>query len=110
MVDMNKTFFLRKEDRDPQWWIVDAQDLILGRIATRIADVLRGKTKAEYTPHTDAGDYVVVINAEKVALTGNKLEDKIYDRYSGWMGGYKVATAGQILQKHPERLIEYAVK
>ncbi len=110
MSDMNKTFFLRKEDRAPQWWILDAQDLVLGRIATHIADILRGKNKPEYTPHTDTGDYVVVINAEKIKLTGNKLEDKEYDRYSGWMGGYKVTTAGEILKKHPERLIEYAVK
>jgi large subunit ribosomal protein L13 len=107
---MNKAFFLRTEDRAPQWWILDAQDLVLGRAATHIADVLRGKNKPQYTPHTDTGDYVVVINAEKIKLTGNKLEDKEYDRYSGWQGGYKVTTAGEILKKHPERLIEYAVK
>jgi len=109
-MDMNKTFFLRKEDVAPTWKLIDAEGQILGRLATDIADALRGKDKAVYTPHTDGGDYIVVINAEKVKLTGDKLEQKEYDRYSGWMGGYKVRTAKEMLEKHPTHLVEHAVK
>lgn len=109
-MDMNRAFFLRKEDRAPKWWIIDAEGLVLGRMATHIADVLRGKNKALYTPHTDSGDYVVVINAEKVKLTGNKLADKEYARYSGWIGGLKITTAEEMLKKHPTHLVEAAIK
>lgn len=109
-MDMNKAFFLRKEDRAPQWWVVDAEGVVLGRLATKIANRLRGKDKATHTPHTDGGDYVVVLNADKVKLTGNKLTDKEYERYTGWMGGLKVRTAQEVLQKHPTQLIELAVK
>ena len=107
---MNKHFVLKKEDRAPQWRVVDAEGKILGRMATEIATVLRGKDKPYYTPHTDCGDYVVVINAEKIVLTGNKMEDKEYIRVSGWMGGKKVATAKEMLEKHPEQIVEKAVK
>lgn len=107
--DMNSAFFMKKEARKPQWILIDAEGQVLGRLATHIAEVLRGKNKPEYTPHTDAGDYVVVINAEKVVLTGNKWENKEYQRYSGWVGGLKTATAGEIRKKHPERIIEHAV-
>lgn len=109
-MDMNKTFFLRKEDRKPRWRVIDASGKVLGRMATEIADALRGKDRAHYTPHTDSGDYVVVVNAEKIHLTGNKWKGKIYDRYTGWMGGYKVLTAKELMAKHPTRLVEYAVK
>ena len=109
-MSMNKHFVLKKEDRAPQWRVVDAEGKILGRLATHIATVLRGKDKPYYTPHTDCGDYVVVINAEKVALSGNKMEDKEYIRVSGWMGGKKVATAKELLAKHPTQLIEKAVR
>ena len=109
-MDMNKSFCLRKEDAAPAWRVIDAEGKVLGRLATHIADALRGKDKAYYTPHTDSGDYIVVINAEKIVLTGNKLEGKIYDRYSGWMGGYKVTSAKDMLAKKPEFLIEHAVK
>ncbi len=109
-LDMNKSFVLKNETRKPSWRVIDAQDQVLGRLATRIADILRGKDKPVYTPQTDSGDYVVVINAEKIKLTGNKLENKQYDRYSGWIGGYKVETAQEMLTKYPERLIEHAVK
>lgn len=109
-MDMNKIFFLRKEDRQPKWHVIDAKGKILGRLATEIADILRGKNKPEFTPHADAGDYVVVINAEQVALTGNKWEGKEYDRYTGWMGGYKVTTAKDLLAKHPTHLVELAVR
>lgn len=109
-MSMNKSFVLKKEERAPQWRVVDAEGKILGRLATQIATVLRGKDKPYYTPHTDSGDYVVVINAEKVALSGNKMEDKEYIRVSGWMGGKKVITAKEMLAKHPTWLIEKAVR
>lgn len=109
-MDMNKTFFLRKEDRKPAWRVIDAQGQILGRLATTITEILRGKDKAEFTPHTDTGDYVVVINAEKIVLTGKKWEQKMYDSYSGWMGGLSSTSAQDMIKKHPERLIEHAVK
>ena len=108
-MNMNRSFTLRKEDRNPQWRVVDAKGKILGRLATQIADMLRGKDKPTYTPHTDSGDYVVVINAEKVLLSGSKLKDKEYVSYSGWIGGKKVKTAREIMEKHPTRIIEYAV-
>jgi large subunit ribosomal protein L13 len=109
-MDMNKAFLLKKEARNPRWKLIDAKGKTVGRLATLIADTLRGKDKAEYTPHTDAGDYVVVINAAQVVFTGNKWADKIYDRYTGWMGGYKEVLAKDMLKKHPERILEAAVK
>jgi len=109
-MDMNKTFFLRKEDANPQWRLIDASGKVLGRLATEIADILRGKDQAEFTPHTHSGDYVVVINAEKIVLTGNKLDGKVYLSYSGYIGGQKSKTAREIMQKTPEKLIELAVK
>ena len=109
-MDFNKAFYQRKEDRDPQWILVDAKGKVLGRLATWIADTLRGKNKPIFAPHTDWGDYVVVINADKIVMTGNKMRDKIYDRYTGWMGGYKEATAREVMEKHPTRLVELAVK
>lgn len=109
-MDMNRAFFLKKEERKPQWRVIDADGQVLGRLATKIANVLRGKDKAYYTPHTDAGDYVVIINADKIVMTGNKWEDKRYDSYSGWIGGLKSLTASQVHAKHPDRIIELAVK
>lgn len=109
-MDMNKTFFLRKEDRAPKWRVIDANGLILGRLATQIADGLRGKDKAIYTPHTDCGDYIVVINADKVVLTGKKLVQKEYINYTGWMGGKKVIMAKDMLKKHPTKILQLAVK
>lgn len=110
VVDFNRTYYVRKEDRDPKWHLVDAEGKVLGRLATEIANILRGKTKAEYTPHTDAGDYVVVVNAEKIKLTGDKMTDKVYLSYSGWIGGQKETTPAQLMEKRPERIIEMAVK
>lgn len=109
-MDMNRTFYLRKEDVTPKWHIIDAEGKVLGRMATQIADVLRGKDKAHFSPHTDTGDYVVVINAEKIKLTGDKWEGKIYDSYSGWIGGYKTRTAKEMMERNPRFLIEHAVK
>lgn len=110
MADMNKAFFLRKEDQSPRWRIIDAQDQIVGRIATQIADALRGKDRANYTPHSDAGDYVVVLNAKGLKLSGNKMEQKIYETYSGWIGNKKYITAKQKMEKNPAEIIELAVK
>ena len=107
---MNKSFFLKKEDRAPRWRVIDGSGKILGRLATQIAEVLRGKDKPEYTPHTDSGDYVVITNCEKIVLTGNKFEDKIYVTYSGWMGGKKERTAKEVFKKDPTKLIKLAVK
>lgn len=109
-MDMNKAFFLKKEARSPQWIEIDAQGQTLGRLATKIADTLRGKHIPAYTPHADAGDYVVVVNAKEIVLTGNKWEDKTYDRYTGWMGGLKTRTAQELREKHPADIIEFAVK
>ena len=107
---MRTTFIAKKEDADHAWVLVDAADKVLGRLAVDIASILRGKTKPEYTPHVDTGDFVVVINAEKVKLTGNKLEDKMYYRHSGYMGGLKTASAKDVLAKKPEEIIRHAVK
>jgi large subunit ribosomal protein L13 len=109
-MSMNKIFFFRNEDKQPRWRVIDAQDKVVGRLATEIADALRGKDKAEYTPHSDAGDYVVVINAEKVVFTGDKMKDKEYVWYTGWIGGQKRLTARQMMQKDPARIIHHAVK
>jgi large subunit ribosomal protein L13 len=105
-----KTVFVNAETAKSDWVLVDATDKTLGRLATRIASVLRGKHKAQYTPNADTGDYVVVINAEKVRVTGNKLEDKIYFRHTMHPGGIKSQTLGDVLAQHPERVIEKAVK
>ena len=105
-----KTFVAKEHEIEKKWHLIDASDKVLGRLATEIATILRGKKKPIFTPHMDAGDYVVVVNAEKVALTGNKLEKKTYYRHSGYVGGLKKATAKEMLQKKPENLIKFAVK
>jgi len=110
MMNMNKSFVLKKEERCQEWRVFDAEGRVLGRLATEVADALRGKDKPYYTPHTDSGDYVVIINADKIVLTGNKWEDKEYVRYSGWSSGKKVATAKELKEKHPTHIVELAVK
>ncbi len=107
---MNQLYFMKKEDRKPLWHVVDASDQVLGRMCTNIAELLRGKTKAAYTPHTDGGDYVVVTNCEKIKLTGNKWEDKIYASFSGYRSGLKELSAREVFNKDPRRLIMHAVK
>lgn len=92
------------------WVIVDAENQVVGRLATQIASILRGKTKAYFTPHVDCGDYVIVINAEKVRFTGNKLETKQYVRHTGHPGGQRFATPKELFAKHPTRVLEYAIK
>lgn len=93
-----------------KWHVIDAKGAVLGRLAVQIADILRGKNKSVFTPHLDAGDFVVVINAEKVRLTGKKETDKEYMSYSGWKGGEKFRSVAQVRANHPERLITHAVK
>jgi len=105
-----KTVFANNETVKRDWVIVDATDKTLGRLATRIATVLRGKHKPEYTPHCDTGDYVVVINAEKIRVSCNKLEDNTYWRHTEYPGGIKYTSLKDLLAKHPERVLEKAVK
>jgi large subunit ribosomal protein L13 len=105
-----KTYTPRAGDIERHWWVVDAEDQVLGRLATRIAGLLRGKHKPAFTPHLDTGDYVVVINAEKVRLTGRKATDKMYFRHSGYMGGEKFTAFSTMIEKHPDRVINLAVK
>jgi large subunit ribosomal protein L13 len=105
-----KTFVATPENRQRDWYLVDAEGKTLGRLATQLAALLRGKGKPEYTPHCDTGDFVVVINAEKVAVTGNKLEGKRYWRHSGYPGGIRSRTLGEMLERRPEEVIRKAVK
>jgi large subunit ribosomal protein L13 len=105
-----KTEVAKLETVKRDWYVVDAQDMVLGRLSTQIANVLRGKNKAIYTPSVDTGDFVIVINAEKIALTGRKLADKIYYNHSGYVGGLKEVSAGEMLDKKPIELIKRAVK
>jgi large subunit ribosomal protein L13 len=108
---MKTTDFFTKEDAHQAWYVVDAQDQVLGRLATRVASVLRGKHKPTFTPNADIGDFVIVINAEKVKLTGRKMSDKSYYRHTGYIGGLKETTPGKVLaSRHPERLVEWAVR
>jgi large subunit ribosomal protein L13 len=105
-----RTEVAKKETVNHKWFVVDAENVVLGRLATQIANVLRGKHKPIYTPSVDTGDFVVVVNAEKIALTGNKVADKMYYSHSGFPGGIKSSTAGELLTKKPEELIRKAVK
>jgi len=105
-----KTYVATPADRQRDWYLVDAEGKTLGRLATRIADALRGKRKPQYTPHIDTGDFVVVINAEKVRVTGDKLASKLYWRHSGYPGGIKSRTLGEQLERRPEEVLRRAVK
>ena len=105
-----KTYLPKIKVDERKWHVIDADGAVLGRLAVQVADILRGKNKPVYTAHLDAGDFVVVINAEKVRVTGNKETAKTYMSYSGWKGGEKYATVEQVRAKHPELLIEHAVK
>jgi len=109
-MDMNKAFYLRKEDRNPQWTVIDAAGQSVGRLAVKIADELRGKNDPMYTPHTDSGNYVVVVNASQVVFTGNKWDDKEYVSHSGYLGGRKVIKAKDLMKKDPTAIITHAVK
>jgi large subunit ribosomal protein L13 len=103
------TFVLRKEDVERHWWVVDAADQPLGRLASRVAQILRGKHKPTFTPHLNSGDAVIVVNAERVKLTGRKEEQKRYFRHTGYMGHERFTPVRKLLEKHPERVIEKAV-
>ncbi len=105
-----KTLSANKATTNKEWVVVDAEGLVLGRMASKVAKILRGKNKASFTPHIDCGDYVIVINAEKVVLSGKKMSDKIYIRHTGYPGGQRKQTPTDILAKYPERLVEKAVK
>lgn len=105
-----KTFLPKDPGQNRDWVLVDAQDKPLGRLAVKIADILRGKNKAIFTPQVDTGDFVVVINADKIKLTGRKEEQKLYQRYSGFRGGLKKIKASVVRERHPERMIETAVR
>lgn len=105
-----RTFTAKREEAERNWYVVDAENKVLGRLASELAKILRGKHKPQFTPHVDTGDYVIVVNAEKVNLTGNKLKDKVYYSHSGYPGGIKSVTAEALKAKKPEDLIRFAVK
>ena len=105
-----KTFMQTKENIDRKWYVIDAADKNLGRLATKAASILRGKHKVTFTPHVDCGDYVIIINAEKINLTGNKLNDKMYYNHSGYPGGLRERNAKTMLEKYPEEMVERAIK
>ncbi len=105
-----KTYVATPSNREREWVVVDANGKTLGRLATQIADMLRGKRKPEYTPHIDTGDFVVVVNAEKVAVTGDKRQQKLYHRHSGYPGGLRTRTLDEMLERFPEEVIRKAVK
>ena len=107
---MQKTFNLKPGEVTRHWYLVDAEGQTLGRLATRIADTLRGKDKPQYTPHTDTGDFVVVVNAEKIAVTGNKMDEKMYYRHSGYPGGLKERSLREQLERRPTDVLRKAVK
>jgi large subunit ribosomal protein L13 len=105
-----KTYVATPQDRERNWLLVDAEGQTLGRLATQIADTLRGKRKPEYTPHVDTGDFVVVVNAEKIVATGKKRDEKMYYRHSGYPGGLRSRTLGEMLERRPTEVIRLAVK
>jgi large subunit ribosomal protein L13 len=107
-----KTYIAREAEvqESKKWYVVDANEMILGRMASQIAHILRGKNKPIYSPHQDAGDFIVVVNAEKVRITGKKMQTKNYFRHSGYPGGERVTPISLMLKRHPERVVEYAVK
>lgn len=105
-----RTYSAKASDVRRDWFVIDATDVVLGRLATEVASRLRGKHKAEYTPHVDTGDNIIVINADKIKVTGNKREGKIYHHHTGFPGGLKSAPLAKVQEKHPERIIELAVK
>lgn len=105
-----KTVFAKKEDVQRKWYVVDAEGKVLGRLASRVASILRGKHLPTYTPHVDTGDHVIIINADKVTLTGKKLEGKVYFHHTGYIGGIKSITARKLMEKKPTEVVYHAVK
>jgi len=104
-----KTQFAKKDDIDRKWYVIDAKDVILGKLATKVAVYLRGKNKPVFTPNVDTGDFIIVINADKIKLTGNKINDKVYYHHTTYIGGIKAQTAKELMEKKPEQIIEKAV-
>ena len=107
---MSKSYMANAQTIERKWFVVDATDLVLGRVSTEVASLLKGKHKPTYTPHVDCGDYVIIVNAEKVALTGNKLDDKLYYRHSGYPGGLKSRTAKRMLELQPQKVLEKSIR
>jgi large subunit ribosomal protein L13 len=107
---VTRTFSPKPADVQPQWLIIDANDVVLGRLASHVAALLRGKHKPTFAPHMDMGDFVIVINADKVALTGSKLAEKLYYRHSGYPGGITATTYSEMVEKHPTRAVEKAIR
>lgn len=105
-----KTLLAKNEDVDKKWYLVDADNLVLGRLSSRVASVLRGKNKPMYTPHVDTGDFVIIVNADKIRLTGNKLQNKVYIHHSGYPGGIKTKSAKDLMKSMPEEIIISAIK
>ncbi|MBN2613947.1 MAG: 50S ribosomal protein L13 [Bacteroidales bacterium] len=105
-----KTISANKATVKKEWYVVDATDQVLGRLSSKVAKIIRGKNKPDFTPHVDCGDNVIIINAEKIRLTGNKVTDKEYKRYTGYPGGERWTSPDELLKKNPSRIIEYAVK
>ena len=105
-----KTYIPKKDDIQRKWYVVDATDVVLGRLSTEVASILRGKNKPVFTPHVDTGDYVIIVNAEKVSVTGKKLDQKIYYHHSDYVGGMKETTLREMMAKKPEKVLELAVK
>jgi len=109
-IEMMKTFFAKPHEVRCDWYVVDATNKTLGRLSTEIARRLKGKHKPEYTPHVDTGDYIVVVNAEKIRVTGNKMQDKMYHRHTGYIGNLKSMSLEKLMQEAPERALQFAVK
>ena len=105
-----KTFSVKKEDIQRRWYLIDAEGKVLGRVASQVATILRGKHKPIYTPHADTGDHVIIVNAQKIRLTGHKQQEKFYAWHSGYPGGFKSILAGKLLAQKPERVIEIAAR
>lgn len=107
---MSKSFMANAQNVTRKWYVVDATDLVLGRLSTEVASILRGKHKPTFTPNVDCGDYIIIVNADKIALTGNKLEDKVYYRHSGYPGGLKQRNAKTMLEKQPTKVLEKSIR
>ena len=105
-----KTYYAKPQEVAREWFVIDATDQVLGRVAAKAAHILKGKHKPQYTPHVDTGDFVIILNADKIRMTGTKATSKEYYRHSGFPGGLKMETFAEAMQKHPERVIEHAVK
>jgi len=105
-----KTYTAKPEDINRQWYVIDAEGRTLGRLATVVADLLRGKGKPLYTPNVDCGDFVIIVNAEKIQVTGKKASDKLYRHHTGWPGGFRSTTFNKLIESHPERVLEHAIR